>query len=150
MRWLSPIVPFIALLACSRSPSAAPATDPVDPALRQVVADYVGLYRRESLPKWETLFLSSFTVANTRADGSIGMRTRDEFFQAQRQYHARVEGLREDLENVRIEQHGPLASVSADYVVTENGKKNRGKLMLLIIHEPAAWKIHSLIFAYDR
>ena len=49
-----------------------------------------------------------------------------------------------------IEQHGPLATVTADFVVTDSGQKNRGKLMLLVIRDRAAWKIHSLTFAYDR
>lgn len=114
------------------------------------MADYVGLYRRETLDEWENLFLPGFTAANTRDDGSVNVRSRQVFFEAQRRYHARVDGLREDLENVRIEQHGPLASVWADYVVTEGPRKNRGKLMLLLIRDKNEFRIHSLIFAYDR
>ena len=116
----------------------------------RVVADYVGLWRRETLDQWEKLFLPSFTAANVRADGSTGVRTREEFFDAQRRYHARVDGLREELENVRIEQHGGIASVWADFVVTDSGQKNRGKLALLIIADKGDYKIHSLMFAYDR
>ena len=122
----------------------------VDPKVTQIVADYVGLYRRETLDRWEELFLPTFAAANTRDDGTTGVRTREEFFDAQRRYHARVEGLREDLENVRIEQNGDLASVWADFVVTDGGQKNRGKLVLLIIRDGRDYKIHSLMFAYDR
>lgn len=124
--------------------------DSSDSQLRQVVADYTGLYRRETLDRWETLFLPGFTAANTREDGTVNVRTREQFFEAQRRYHARVDGLREDLENVRIEQHGPLAMVSADYVVSEGAQRNRGKLALLLIRDATGFHIHSLIFAYDR
>ena len=141
---------FIALgfVACVH-PSATPTSKP-DPRLERVVADYVGLYRRETLEKWEQLFLPSFMSANTRADGSTNLRTRDQFFEAQRRYHAQVQGLREDLENVRIEQHGRLASVWADFVVTEGAQRNRGKLVLLIMQDRGDYKIHSLMFSHDR
>ena len=125
-------------------------TAAADAKLERVVADYVGLYRRETLDAWEQLFLPTFTAANTRADGTVAVRTREEFFDAQRRYHARVDGLREDLEHVRIERNGSLASVWADFVVTDSGRKNRGKLVLLIIDDNGAYKIHSLMFAYDR
>ena len=150
------VLAFVAITGCARATpltvptSVATTGDTVDAALRQIVADYTGLYRRETLSRWETLFLPGFTAANTRADGSVNVRGRDEFFEAQRRFHARVEGLREDLENVRIERHGPLASVWADYVVTEGAQRNRGKLALLIIRDSSAYRIHSLIFAYDR
>jgi hypothetical protein len=139
-----------ALAGCARGVVASAPVGSNDPRLDRVVADYVGLWRRETLDQWEKLFLPGFTTANTRADGTTSVRTRQEFFDAQRRYHARVGGLREDLENVRIERHGPLASVWADFVVTDSGQKNRGKLVLLIIEDHGEYKIHSLMFAYDR
>ena len=139
------------VLGCA--PKAAPdhAAPPAigdDPALRRVVADYVGLWRRETLPQWHELFLPSFTVASTNADGTTTLRTRAEFFAAQQRYHDRVAGLREDLENVRVERQGRLASVWADFVVTDSGEQRRGKLVLLLIAEQGTYKIHSLMFTY--
>jgi hypothetical protein len=121
-----------------------------DPQLRRLVADYTGLWRRETLAEWEQLFLPGFTVASTNADGSITIRTREEFFAAQRRYHDRVAGLREDLENVRIEQQGRLASVWADYIVTEGpaGATRRGRLVLLAIRDRGEYRFHSLMFSY--
>ena len=139
-----------ALACCARGVVTSSPVPSSDPRLDRVVADYVGLWRRETLDRWEKLFLPGFTAANTRADGTTSVRTRDEFIDAQRRYHARVEGLREDLDNIRIERHGPLASVWADFVVTDSGQRNRGKLVLLIIESQGAYKIHSLMFAYDR
>jgi hypothetical protein len=139
----------------SRAPELASATaidargEP-DPQLRRLVADYTGLWRRETLPQWEQLFLPAFTVASTNADGTITVRTREEFFAAQRRYHECVTGLREDLENVRVEQQGRLASVWADYVVTEGpgGATRRGRLVLLAIRDRGQFRFHSLIFSY--
>src|SRR5919108_4814510 len=117
----------LSLSACARAPQAASPSGVAaidvrgepDPQVRRLVADYTGLWRRETLAQWEQLFLPGFTVASTNADGTITVRTREEFFAAQRRYHDRVAGLREDLENIRIEQRGRLASVWAEYVVTE-------------------------------
>lgn len=120
-----------------------------DRRLDRVIADYVGLWRRETLPQWETLFLPSFTAANTRPDGSTNLRTREQFLEAQRQYHARVDNLKEELENVRVERRGRMASVWADFVVTDSGKQNRGRLVLLIMEDRGEYKVHSLMFSYD-
>ena len=149
-RWAGLVVSMVLLVACARVSSVDSHAPAPDPRLQRVVADYVGLYRRETLDAWEKLFLPTFTAANTRADGTTGVRTLAEFLESQRRYHARVDGLREDLENVRIEQHGTLASVWADFVVTEGTQRNRGKLVLLVIRDRDDYRIHSLMFAYDR
>jgi hypothetical protein len=121
-----------------------------DPRLQRLVAEYTGLWRRETLPQWERLFLPGFTVASTNADGTITVRTREEFLAAQRRYHSRVSGLREELENVRIEKQGRLASIWADYVVTEGpgGATRRGRLVLLAIEDRGEYRFHSLMFSY--
>ena len=146
------LLPVLLSTGCARSaPGAAPALSAAapDPRLERVIADYVRLWRRETLSQWEALFLPSFTAANTRSDGTTNLRTREQFVEAQRQYHARVDNLKEELENVRIEQRGRLASVWADFVVTDSGKKNRGRLVLLIMQDTGEYKIHSLMFSYD-
>jgi hypothetical protein len=59
--------------------------------------------------------------------------------------------MREELHNVRIEQTGKLASVWADFTFHYDGAPSKGKLVLLAIADSAgAWKLHSLMFAYDR
>jgi SnoaL-like protein len=76
-------------------------------------------------------------------------RTLDEFYQAQKRYLDTGKSIREELENVRVERHGALASVWADFVLTEEGEKSRGRLVLLLIEEHGSFKIHSLMFQYD-
>lgn len=117
--------------------------------LKRIVADYVGLYRRDSLPQWRALFLPSFTVASTNADGSVRLRNLDEFYAAQERYLASGRAIEEKLENVAIERKGRLASVWADFVLTDQGETSRGKLCLSLIEEKGSWRIHSLVFAYD-
>jgi hypothetical protein len=116
--------------------------------LDKVVADYVGLYRRDTLSEWKTLFLPSFTVASTREDGSVRTRSLEEFFSDQKRYLESGREIREVLKNVRTERQGRLASVWADFVLTEDGAERRGKLVLLLIEESGRFKIHSLMFSY--
>jgi SnoaL-like domain len=125
-------------------PTPAPAEDD----LEKVVADYVELYRHETIAQWKELFLPSFTVAFTREDGTVRSRTLDEFFDAQAKYLASGRAIREVLENVRIAREGRLASVWADFVLTDEGEQRRGKLVLLLIRGPSGFKIHSLMFSY--
>lgn len=124
--------------------------DEADRRLQRLVEDYTGLWRRETLSRWEQLFLPGFTVASTNADGTITVRTREAFLAAQRRYHERVAGLSEDLENVRVARNGRLAVVSADFVVTEGpgGPQRRGKLILLAIDDRGEFRFHSLMFSY--
>ncbi|HET7295315.1 MAG TPA: hypothetical protein VFM88_23050 [Vicinamibacteria bacterium] len=129
--------------------AAAPSSD-ADARLRRVVADYVGLYRRDTLPQWRGLFLPSFTVASTNADGSVRTRNLDEFYGAQERYLASGRAIKEELENLAIERKGRLASVWADFVLTDEGERSRGKLCLLLVEEKGEWLIHSLTFAYDE
>lgn len=126
------------------APAPAAAAD-----LEQVVADYVGLYRRQTLPEWKKLFLPHFTVASTREDGTVGERTLEEFYESQRRYLESGRDITEVLKNVRIERTGKLASVWADFVLTDEGTARRGKLVLLLIEGLEGFRIHSLMFSYD-
>lgn len=139
----------LALAASNVAESQSTQESSSDARLQRAVADYVGLYRRGTLDAWEKLFFSSFTAANTRADGGTSLRTREEFFASQRRYHEANE-VTEELENIRIERSGRLASVWADFIVNENGRRNRGKLVLLAMDDAGQFKFHALMFAYDR
>lgn len=141
--------PYLMALAFLLLAPGAGGGDPAEDDLERVVADYVGLYRREMLEKWRELFLPSLTVASTRADGTVLLRNLEEFYAAQRRYLDTGREIKEELENVRIERKGRLASVWADFVLTDAGEKSRGKLVLLLIEERARFKIHSLMFSYD-
>jgi hypothetical protein len=136
---------WVCVVPLAGKPAAAQASDE---SLRQVVADYVGLYRRESLEEWRKLFLSGFSAASTTAEGGVNTRTLDEFYLAQKRFLDSGRAIRETLENVRIERKERLASVWADFVLNDGGSEQRGKLVLLLIEERGAFKIHSLMFSY--
>jgi hypothetical protein len=141
----------VTLAGASPSPSPSPsgsAATATDAQLRQVVADYVGLYRADTLEKWRTLFLPRFTAASTRPDGTVLQRTLDEFYEAQRKYLGSGREIREALEDVQVQRHGKLASVWADFVLTDGGEVSRGRLVLTLIEDQGQFKIHSLMFSY--
>lgn len=139
---------FLAL-ALAVLQAASPPPAPSDAALRRAVADYVGLYRHGTLDRWRVLFLPTFTASSTRADGTVNVRTFDEFFIAQQRYLASGRSIKEELENVRIDRQGKLASVWADFVLTDEAEKSRGKLVLLLVADRGEWRIQSLMFSYD-
>jgi hypothetical protein len=143
------------LIALAIVALVAPGTDHAraqtssDEGLNRVVADYVGLYRRETLDAWRELFLPGFTAASTRPDGSVLVRTLDEFFAAQKRYLDSGRAIREVLENTSIARHGRLASVWADFVLTDEGETSRGRLVLTLVEEKGRFRIHSLMFSYE-
>jgi hypothetical protein len=147
MRSCSIACAAFALVVCATDHGRA--QTPPDDGLSRVVADYVGLYRRETLDAWRELFLPGFTAASTRSDGSVLVRTLDEFFGAQKRYLDSGRAIREVLENPRTERHGRLASVWADFVLTDEGETSRGRLVLTLIEEKGRFRIHSLMFSYD-
>lgn len=139
---------FLAL-AIAALQAASPPPAPSDAALRRAVAEYVGLYTHETLDRWRKLFLPTFTATSTRADGTVKVRTLDEFFTAPMRYLASGRSIKEELENVRIDRRGKLASAWADFVLTEEAEKSRGKLVLLLVADHGFWRIQSLMFSYD-
>ena len=118
-----------------------------DAAVQRVLDDYIGLYRKDTLERWKTLFLPSFTATYTNADGSVSTRTLDQFYEAQRSGFAAGE-MSETLDNVRIQRTGRLAHASADFRFTSRGSTRQGKLMLLMIEERGQLRIAALAFTY--
>ena len=126
--------------------SRAPATD--DTAVRRVVDDYVGLYRKDTLTRWKALFVPGFTATYTNDDGSVTTRTLDDFYERQRAGFERGE-MQETLHNVRIQRSGKLAQAFADFRFSSGGSAPRpGQLMLLLIEERGQFKIAAVTFTY--
>jgi hypothetical protein len=137
------LVPLVLLSLTNPLPAQTP-----DSGLARLVHDYIALYRADSLERWRTLFLPSFTVAFTNADGSITERNLEQFLDRQRQGFARSPDMHEVLERVAIQQRSSLASVWADFVFTAGGQSRRGVLTMLCIRDRGVWKIQSLLFSY--
>jgi hypothetical protein len=117
-------------------------------AIRKVVDDYVGLYRKDTLPEWRTLFLPSFTSTSTNKDGTVTVRTLDEFYDSQARGFARARDMSETLEDVVIAQSGRLATAWADFVFHQDGTSRRGRLVLTLVETETRWRIASLMFSY--
>lgn len=121
---------------------------PLDRGLDRLVADYIDLYTRDALPRWKALFLPTFTVASTAADGGVSTRNLDQFYAAQERGFSSSRSMGERLENVRVDRGGRLASVWADFVFWQDADSTRGRLVLLAIHQREGWRFHSLMFSY--
>lgn len=117
-------------------------------AVRKVVDDYVGLYRKDTLAEWRSLFLPSFTATSPGADGAVTVRTLDEFYGSQARGFARAAEMSETLENVVIERSGRLATAWADFVFRQDGTSRRGRLVLALVETKATWRIASVMFSY--
>lgn len=111
--------------------------------------DFIGLYRRDALARWRTLFLPNFTAAAPGDDGSVTTWTLDQFYERQRQLFASGKPISETLQNTRIEQDGNLACVRSDFVWTDGETKRPGRLMMLIVAERGEPRIQALTFSYS-
>ncbi len=120
----------------------------LDRSLQRLVADYTGLYSRDSLPRWRELFLPTFTSASVTTDSSVLVRRLDEFFAAQERAFANAKRMGERLENVRVERRGRLATVWADFVYWYDDSERRGRLVLTAIYHRQGWRFSSLMFSY--
>jgi hypothetical protein len=118
-----------------------------DPAVQQVLDDYIGLYRVDTLERWKTLFLPGFVASYTNDDGSVTTRTLDAFYERQRTTFA-AGPVAETLSNVRVNRVGRLAQVFADFRFTSRGVTRPGQLMLLMLEDKGQMKIAALIFTY--
>lgn len=118
-----------------------------DAAVERLLNDYIGLYRRDTLDQWKTLFLPGFVATYTNDDGSVTTRSLDEFYDRQRNAFTQGE-VSETLHNVRVQRAGRLAHVFADFRFTSRGTMRPGQLMLLMIEERGQLRIAALTFTY--
>jgi hypothetical protein len=125
----------------------APAGQTADAAVQRLLADYIGLYRKETLERWKMLFLPGFTATYTNDDGSVTTRNLKEFYERQLAAFAAGE-VSETLHNVRIHRAGRLAHVFADFRFTGRGSTRPGQLMLLMIEDKGELRIAALTFTY--
>lgn len=125
----------------------APVSTSTD-GVRRVVDAYVGLYRKDTLAEWRTLFLPTFTATSPGADGAVTVRTLDEFYEVQARGFARATEMSETLEHVVIERSGRLATAWADFVFQQDGTSRRGRLVLSLVEAKATWRIAGVMFSY--
>ena len=122
------------------------------PAMPSSVAalldEFIGLYARETLERWRTLFLPGFVAAATSADGSVTTWTLDEFYDRQRRLFGTGKPIREVLENTEIRSDADLAFVRSDFVWTDGESRRPGRLMMLAVAERGEFRIQALSFSY--
>jgi hypothetical protein len=145
------LAPGLLLLAgaCTLVPAAEPVDPPPDTGLERVISDYTGLYKRDTLDEWRKLFLPGFVAGSLRPDGSVLQRNLDEFYGAQKRYLDSGRAIRETLEDVETRSFGTVASVTAAFVLEDEGERSRGRLILTLLGGEGAFRIQSLVFAYD-
>lgn len=144
--WLALVAPA-GLRADGTATTAALQGNAGTAPVQRVLDDYIGLYTKERLPEWKTLFAPGFVATYTNDDGSVTTRTLDEFYESQRAGFARA-AMSETLHDVRITRQGRLAHVFAGFDFASGGKTRRGQLMLLIIEAQGQFKIAALTFSY--
>jgi hypothetical protein len=76
------------------------------------------------------------------------VRRLDEFYAIQERGFATATRVGERLENVRIERHGRMATVWADFVYWHDDNGLRGRLILTAIFRREGWRYHSLMLSY--
>ena len=125
------------------APSGARGSDP----LRTVVDDYVGLYRKDTLAEWRKLFLPTFTSTSTNQDGTIIIRSLDEFYDSQASGFAR-EG---DVGDAGERRH-PAVPADRHRVgglrIPPGWHVAAGRLVLTLVETEGVWRIASLMFSY--
>jgi SnoaL-like domain len=137
------------LLTVATSPLHGQDAAPADvSAVRRVVNDYVGKYRKDSLAEWRALFLPSFTATSPAAAGGVTVRTLDQFYDSQARGFEKSRHMTETLEHVDIAQSGRLATAWADFVFTQDDTSRRGRLVLTLVETEGRWRIAGLLFSY--
>jgi SnoaL-like domain len=133
--------------AANRNGGVQSPSSTTEVAVRRVLDDYIGLYRKETLERWKALFLPAFTATYTNDDGSVTTRALEDFYERQRAAFERGP-VTETLDDVRITRAGRLAQVFADFHFTSGGSTRHGQLMLALIEEKGQFRIAALTFTY--
>src|SRR5688572_15543181 len=106
-----------------RSPRAAQGPPAVMPEVHSSVTalldDFIGLYARDTLARWRTLFLPGFVAAATSDDGSVTTWNLEQFYERQEKLFASGKPISEVLQNTETRHDGALAFVRSDFVWTD-------------------------------
>jgi hypothetical protein len=113
-----------------------------------LLEDFIGLYSRDTLGRWRTLFLPGFVATATAEDGSLTTWNLDEFYERQQKLFATGKPIREVLQNTETRRDGDLAFVRSDFVWTDGDVRRPGRLMMLIVAERGELRIQALTFSY--
>ena len=128
---------------------AAPADRSADDGeVVAVIAEYIGLYTRETLEQWRALFLPGFTATAANEDGSVTTYDAQAFHGRQQALFASGKPVRETLDNTRVVRTGKLAFVGSDFTWTDGDVWRNGRLMLLLVSERGRLRIQALTFSY--
>ncbi len=119
-------------------------------SLDKILKDYIGLYQKDTLDQWKTLFHPSFTVFFPGDEGEVNVRNLEEFYERQKNYFAKRKSISERLENVQILEGNRIARVTADFIFIDEGVENPGKLGLHLVEGKDGWKIVAVLFSYDN
>jgi SnoaL-like domain len=119
-------------------------------AMEKLLKDYIGLYQKETLPQWKSLFHPAAMIMFPADDGTITVRNVEEFYERQRNFFAQQKAVSERLENVQIHEGRRISRVIADFVFISDGTEEHGKLGLHFVESNEGWKITALVFSYDK
>lgn len=142
------IAPVVAADPSARAAGHEAASTPAVGSVEHLLHEYIALYTKDTLDRWQKLFHPAFVAAFTNDDGSTTSRTLEEFLQRQRNYFATGRPISEELKDVRIERQGALASVRAGFILHDGDTAKEGRLMMLLIRERDRWLVQSLVFSY--
>jgi len=118
-------------------------------SLDKVIKDYIGLYQKDTLDQWKTLFHPSVMVFFPAEDGAINVRNLEEFYERQKNYFAKRKSISERLENVQVLEGKKIARVTADFIFIDEGEEHPGKLGLHLVEGKDGWKIVGVLFSYN-
>ena len=119
-------------------------------SLDKVLKDYIGLYQKDTLEQWKTLFHPSARVFFPDEKGEVNVRDLQEFYERQKNYFARRKSINERLENVQVFEGNRIARVTADFIFIDEGVESPGKLGLHLVEGKDGWKIVAVLFSYDK
>jgi hypothetical protein len=108
-----------------------------------LLEDFIGLYSRDTLARWRTLFLPGFVATAPNEDGSLTTWNLDEFYERQRTLFATGKPISEVLQNTEMRCDGDLAVVRSDFVWTDGEARRPGRLMMLIVAEHGELRIRA-------
>ncbi|MCI0416000.1 nuclear transport factor 2 family protein [bacterium] len=137
---------FVVLIMLTSSPLFAGSRESLD----KVLKDYIGLYQKDTLDQWKTLFHPSVTIFFPTDDGGINVRNLEEFLERQKNYFEKRKSIRERLQNVQILEGKRIARVTADFIFIDEGVDHPGKLGLHLVEGQDGWKIVGVLFSYDN
>jgi len=146
LRWLLLCIFVGGLNACAPGAASSPA-HPQEAAVREAVVRYFDVWSKQDMDAYEATFHPQARIFYLPDDGAVVSQGLTDFVHGQRMSHAQSKSpMKEAPDQITIQMDDKGAQALVTWILTKDGRQERGTDLFTFKRQGNDWKIVSLVF----